>query len=157
MTATSPPISPPPTAPEVIRALERQVILYLQLQALATGQGKALKAGDTDALAATLAQRRAIIAQLERLVATLVPPRARWDEISRGLSPAERGRVATAAGQIETLSQAVLQLDGRDMAELRRRQAALGLELRRISQTGSVRHAYRPQSPGPSRFTDGRG
>jgi hypothetical protein len=156
MTATSPPISPPPTASEVIRALERQVVLYRQLQALASGQGKAIKTGDADALAALLSQRRAIIAQLESLVATLVPPRAWWDEISGGLSPAERERVAAAAGQIENLSQAVLQLDGRDMAELRRRQAALGLELRRISQTGGVRHAYRLKPP-PSRFTDGRG
>jgi hypothetical protein len=164
MTATPRTISPPDAPPtplgpvEFVASLERQVVLYRQLHALAAGQGKAVDASDTAALAALLSRRQAIIDQLEALTAALAPRNGSPDQMMAGLSPAQRDRTAAICREIESLRQAVLTQDVRDATALRHIRGSVGDELQRINRTGIARRAYRTHAPpAPPRFTDGRG
>jgi hypothetical protein len=144
----------------LLAALERQLDLFRQLQALSSKQGGLIGAEDGSPLLELIARRQTIIEQLQDLQRDADARQL----TAAPLSAAERREASELTELIAAVRARILEQDEHDRAALRDFRNRVGGELRRMTQGGQAAKAYggprvstSVSRPTISRFTDKQG
>lgn len=137
-----------------LELLDRQLVAYQELEALARRQPDLIAADDGDGLLALLAERQVVIERLTELNHQLGPVRAVWHELTPALSEAQRTRCRQTLDEIAALAEAIADRDSADRSALERRRAEVASELSSLSAGRGAVAAYRPSQPRPPRYQD---
>ena len=142
----------------LMRALQRQVELFEQLNELASRQGPLIEQAEGPVLLELLAARQLAVDELlacDEQVKALSALPARF-------SASQRSIVADLTDRLRQLRQTLARVDDRDQARLRELQARLAVEMRRVTQVGHAARAYgaaaapKPDADDYAAWTSGR-
>ncbi|MFM9996574.1 MAG: hypothetical protein ACKVU4_12335 [Phycisphaerales bacterium] len=132
------------------RLLEELYGLLLRLDALSTRQGPLVDDADTEPLLAVLDDRRAVVAEIDRLNGLIAPCRARWEAASPALPGAVRADLQRRMDAAAAVSEAVVRRDERDTARMRQRRDDLAERLAGVGRARGAAAAYGPRGGGAS-------
>lgn len=140
----------------LLEVLRRQESLFERLDALSARQGELIRAEETEALLALLAERQAIVREIEAASVELAPYRRRWEELTGTMAEADRAEVRVRVAAIGALASKVAGQDEADRKLMEERRGAIASELAGVTRGRGAIAAYggsRAGSPG-ARFQD---
>jgi len=149
----------PQWAEKLLKLLEAQRAIYLQLAQLGEQQSQCVERGDTESLLSLLGRRQQQIDQLLSLNSQLEPYKQRWAELWPELDEAQQARLRDCMNAVQQLLEDQLARDDRDRATLHEQREGVNKQLRQVKQGSQMNRAYANTStPDASpRFTDRTG
>lgn len=124
------------------RLLDRLHEQFAGLDALSAHQGPLVEADDPEPLLSLLAERQAVIEQIERTNQELDPLRAEWEKGADGLPGVLRAQIRARIERIAQIAAAVAARDGSDQARLVQRRDAVAGRLVEIGRGRGALAAY---------------
>lgn len=129
-------------ADRVQEILDRQRVLFEELEELSAGQRDLIASRQTEALLAVLSKRSNVIHRLDGVSSEFEPFRARWSEVKRRLGPEGADRIGRALDQLEAIAARVAQGDERDRQLLEGERDRAAREFASVKQGSAALAAY---------------
>lgn len=143
--------------PRLRRLLAEQEDLYGALERLAENQSSLIQGGDASGLLSVLAERQAVLTELQRSNDEMEPFRSRWNDLMSRIPDQERGALADRVELIAQRIERIAERDEADRAALSERRVQVADRLNEVTRSKSAVSAYgRPHGAGP-RFQDREG
>lgn len=142
MTGTDERVEAGDAGARLVRLLERQLELCVELEAMSGEQGELIAAGDTDGLLRVLAARQGVIDAIQGLNAEMEPFRRDWEAQVARLTEPRRARVREMVEQVRGLIATVTQRDERDGALLGRQREQVAAQMEGVTRGRGAVNAY---------------
>ena len=148
-------------APRLVRVLDHQIELYVELERLSSRQSDLVQGDEPDALLDLLARRQVLVEQVTHLNLQLEPFTRQWESLVERLSSAQRDSIAQRTDRLDELIGAITARDEADRRTLESRRQSVASEINGLSNKRAAVAAYHgapgPRSPVAPRFQDREG
>lgn len=129
-------------AGQVLGCLRRQQEKYRELMTVVASQRSVFSSMDVDAILTLIEQKRAILAEVDRLDAELVPLKAQWDQVRSAFTPEEAREIGEALEETQRVLSELMKIEDEGRAAFERGRPGGKEGLRGLLQQSRARNAY---------------
>ena len=145
------------SATTVVRGLDRQYEILMDLQKLAGSQGALIEAGEHDSLLRLVQRRQDLVQALEQARADMTEEISHVRQDMSSLDDQLRDRIGDGVSKVQELVNSIAATDMEDARRLSECQSERRLRLGNIVAATTARNSYQPTSAASSRFADAKG